>query len=255
MINEDGDPNTPFKIATGTKKSVSHLRVLFCPYVVRKATAHVGTKVLNTRHQAQKGFHGIFVGIQQHQKVYLVYVPSTRKIISSYDFVFDETFSSALAYTTQPYSEAMAIHPDVTYTPCATSLREKNGDIITFTQFEEGNISNKTRNDAESGDESDDNSIIPPLLSEEEMDAMDSGDESDHYLISTEMLEDICDGSQLHLNVNQRESCYKIRDRISRRQSERKGAFKATQNMGKGLHKVFNNVVNKISQELPPLGY
>ena len=55
----------------------------------------------------------------------LVYVPSTRKIISSYDVVFDESFSNALAYTPQPYSEAMAMCPAVTYTPCATSSREK----------------------------------------------------------------------------------------------------------------------------------
>ena len=68
MINEDGDPNAPFKLATGTKPSVSHLRVLFCPCVVRKATAHLGKKVLNMRHQAQKGFCCIFVGIPQYQK-------------------------------------------------------------------------------------------------------------------------------------------------------------------------------------------
>ena len=73
------------------------------------------------RPQAQKGFRGIFVGIQEHQKVYLVYVPSTRKITSSYDVVFDGSFSSALAYTSQPYSEAMAMRPAVTYTPYATS--------------------------------------------------------------------------------------------------------------------------------------
>ena len=29
MINEDGDPITPFKLATGTIPSVSHLRMLF----------------------------------------------------------------------------------------------------------------------------------------------------------------------------------------------------------------------------------
>ena len=104
MINEDGDPSTPFKLAAGTKPSVSHLCILFCPYVVRKASAHVDKKALNMRHQAQKGFCGIFVGIPQHQKWYLVYVPSTRKIISSYDFVFDESFSSALAYTLHTYS-------------------------------------------------------------------------------------------------------------------------------------------------------
>ena len=38
------------------------------------------------------------------------------------------------------------------------------------------------------------------------MDTMDSGDESDHDLISTDMLENICDGSKYHPNVNQREA-------------------------------------------------
>ena len=51
MINEDGYPTTPLKLATGTKPSVAHLRVLFCPCVVRKATAHDETKELNMRNQ------------------------------------------------------------------------------------------------------------------------------------------------------------------------------------------------------------
>ena len=102
LINEDGDQTTSHKLATGTKPSVSHLRVLFCPCVVRKSTAHVDTKTLNMRHQAQKGFCGIFVGIPEHQKLYIVYVTSTSQIISSYDVVFDESVSSALAYTLLP---------------------------------------------------------------------------------------------------------------------------------------------------------
>ena len=69
--------------------------------------------------------------------------------------MFDESFSSALAYASRPYSEAMAMRPTVTYTTCATSLREQTGDIITFAQFEEENKPTKTCNDAESGDEYD----------------------------------------------------------------------------------------------------
>ena len=136
LINKDGEPTTPFKLATGTKPSVCHLRVLFIPYVVRKATAHVETKTLNMCHQAQKGFRGIFVGIPEHQNGYLVYVPSTRKVIYSYDVVFDESFSSALSYTSRPYSEAMTMRPAVTYTPYAKSSKEQNGNVITFTKFE-----------------------------------------------------------------------------------------------------------------------
>ena len=56
-------PTTPFKLMKGKNISVSHLRVLFFPCVVRKATAHSDKKALNMRHQAQKGFRSIFVGI------------------------------------------------------------------------------------------------------------------------------------------------------------------------------------------------
>ena len=90
LINEDGDPTTPFKLATGTKPSVSHLHVLFCPCVVRKASIHVGTKALNMCHQAQNIFRGFFVGIPQHEKGYLVYLLITRRMISSYDVAFYE---------------------------------------------------------------------------------------------------------------------------------------------------------------------
>ena len=174
MINEDVDLTTPYKLATGKKPSVSDIRVLFCSCVVRKATAHVGKMALNMRHQARKYFCGIFVGITQHQKGYLVYVLSTRKIISPYDVVFDESFSSALAYTSQPYSEATVMRLVVTYTPCDTSSREKTSNVFTFAQFEKGIMLTKTRIYAESGDESDDDSNMPPLLIKEDMGGMDS---------------------------------------------------------------------------------
>ena len=80
------------------------------------------------------------------------------------------------------------MRPYVTYTPCATYSREKTGNIIMFAQFEEGNLLSETCNDTESGEKSDDHSIMTPLLSEEEIDTMNSGDESDDDPISTEML-------------------------------------------------------------------
>ena len=116
------------------------------------------------------------------------------------------------------------MRPEVTYTLYATSSKEKTGDVITFAQFEEGNILTENHNDAECGDKSDNESI---MMSEQDMDAMNSGDESDHDIISTEILEDIRDGIQTHPNVNRREARYKIRDRISQKQLECKGALKS----------------------------
>ena len=84
--------------------------------------------------------------------------------------------------------EAMAMLPDVTYTLYATSSKQQTGDIITFAQFEEGGLLYETCHNAESGDESDDDSIMPPLISGEEIDAIDSGDETDDKPMSTEMI-------------------------------------------------------------------
>ena len=71
------------------------------------------------------------------------------------------------------------------------------------------------------------------MMSKQDMDDINYSDKSDYDLISTEMLEDIRDGSQTHLSVNRREARYKIRDCIRQRQSEQKGALRATQSMGK----------------------
>ena len=89
-----------------------------------------------------------------------MYTPSTKKIISSYNVIFDKSFSSVLVYTSRSYSEAMAVRPAVPYTPYATSSKEQTGNVITFTQFEEGNILTETRNDAEIGDKYNIESII-----------------------------------------------------------------------------------------------
>ena len=76
--------------------------------------------------------------IPQHQKGYLVYVPSTRK--------------------------------------------EQTGDVITFAQFEEGNLISETRNNTENGDKYDSESI---MMSEKYMENLDETEEFDDDLIST----------------------------------------------------------------------
>ena len=42
------------------------------------------------------------------------------------------------------------------------------------------------------------------MMSEQDMEKINCGNESDHDIISTEMLEDIPDGSHTHPNVNRR---------------------------------------------------
>ena len=62
------------------------------------------------------------------------------------------------------------MRPEVTYTPYATSSKEQTGNVITFAQFEEGGLLTETRNDTESGDESDSESI---MMSKKDMDNLE----------------------------------------------------------------------------------
>ena len=51
-------------------------------------------------------------------------------------------------------------------------------------------------------------------MSKQDIDVINYDDESDHDIISTEILEDICDEKKTHPYVNKREARYKIRDRV-----------------------------------------
>ena len=62
--------------------------------------------------------------------------------------------------------------------------------------FEEVNLLLESCNDAESGDKSDDNSTLPPLIIDAEIDEILSGNEYDAEPIPTNMLNDILDVSQ-----------------------------------------------------------
>ena len=72
--------------------------------------------------------------------------------------------------------------------------------------------------------------------------------------MSTDMLEDIRDGSQSNPIINRREENHKIHIFFKQRQAEWKGVLLSERKMGKGLHKVFKAAVNDISQALTILG-
>ena len=121
LVNQISEATTSHKLETDMKPSVPNLTVLFYPCVVQKSTAHVHTKALNMRHQLKKGFWVSSLKFYNIKLGYLIYVPSTQKIEFSNDVLFDKTFSSALAYTSHPYSEALVKRPTVLYILYTTS--------------------------------------------------------------------------------------------------------------------------------------
>ena len=76
--------------------------------------------------------------------------------------------------------------PAVSYIPYTTSSHEQTGQIITFVQFEEGNVLEKERNVEE------DESFLSPI------DEWYTDGESDDRSIITNSLEDIWYGIQIN---------------------------------------------------------
>ena len=93
--------------------------------------------------------------------------------------------------------------PVVLNIPWATLSNEQTGDIITFAQFEEGNL---VVNECNVGE---DNELMSASIDDSSTDD-DSGD----WSISMKALEDIRDGNHVHTGINTRYVRFKIRDHI-----------------------------------------
>ena len=150
LINKDGEPTTSFKLVTGMKHSILHLRVLFCPCVVWKPTAHVGTKSLNMSHQAQKCFAVSSLELYSIKKGILFMYHTNRRLYLRTNFY--EIFSSELIYTLQPYAEAVGMQPAVSY--------------ITYDTYSRGKWRFNQIRTVLSGNKYDDDSYLAPLINE-----------------------------------------------------------------------------------------
>ena len=72
--------------------------------------------------------------------------------------------------------------------------------------------------------------------------------------MSTDMLENICDGSQYCPSINRRAARYRIRDSLIKVKQNGKECYLSMRSMSKGLHKAFKAFINEISQSLPIWG-
>ena len=68
FVNQYGEPTIPHNLETVVKPSVSNIWILFCLYVVKKATAHVNRNALNICHRSQRFFGVSLLGFYKTKK-------------------------------------------------------------------------------------------------------------------------------------------------------------------------------------------
>ena len=89
-------------------------------------------KIVNVNVQkrfSQRGVRGIFIGFDDYTPGYLIFIPSTRQIVTSIDVIFDEYFLSALVHKTRAYREALLTRPVNDTLPDPQNVTDHTGDI------------------------------------------------------------------------------------------------------------------------------
>ena len=78
-----GAGDIPYRVVTGQQPDLSHLRVFGCP-----AFVHIDKS--RRRKLSARAWKGVFVGYAPDSPVWLVYNPTTRRVVRSRNVVFDE---------------------------------------------------------------------------------------------------------------------------------------------------------------------
>ena len=87
--------------------------MLFCPCVVNvenRQDITLGTQ-LSRRNNPERGIRGVHVGLPRNSAGWLVYIPSTSKVLVSQDVAFDEDFVSTLSYTESRIPGGTSLQP------------------------------------------------------------------------------------------------------------------------------------------------
>ena len=100
------------------------------------------------------------------------------------------------------------MEPSVSYIPYATSYHEQTGDIITFAQFEEGDLVENEWNLEE------EESILTSI------DKTSEDNDSNDVSISKDNHRDIQDGNHVHMNITERDYILKICDQTRQEKSK-----------------------------------
>ena len=108
----------------------------------KKATAHIDRKASNVRHQSQKSVRDIFVRIPQHQKGYLIYISSSQNIFRHMTVYLTKTILVPW-HTCHVHIQS---HLRRNQRSCTLHIIHHLKNIITFSQFEEGDLLEKERN-------------------------------------------------------------------------------------------------------------
>jgi hypothetical protein len=127
VIDEHGNPTTPFYYSYRRKPSLANFRVFGCPVYFKRYEPTFRNKLITYKQQLQRASRGIFLGFPDNSAGWLIYSPDQpQSLIVTRDAYFDEDFQSALCFDSKPFAGAVPIRSH--FNPNGLKTIEENSE-------------------------------------------------------------------------------------------------------------------------------
>ena len=133
VIDQDGNPTTPYQYSYQRKPSLANFRVFGCPTFFKRYEPTFRNKLITYKQQLQRATRGIFLGFPDNSAGWLIYSPDQpQSLIITRDAYFDEDFNSALCFDSKPFAGAIPIRSH--FNPNGLRTIEENSEPSTYHQ-------------------------------------------------------------------------------------------------------------------------
>jgi hypothetical protein len=133
VIDQDGNPTTPYQYSYQRKPSITNFQVFGCPSFFKRYEPTFRNKLITYKQQLQCASRGIFLGFPDNSAGWLIYSPDQpQHLIITRNTFFIEDFNSALCFDSKPFAGAVPIRSH--FNPNQLRNTEENSEPSTYHQ-------------------------------------------------------------------------------------------------------------------------
>jgi hypothetical protein len=133
VIDQNGNPTTPYQYSFQRKPSISNFRVFGCPSFFKRYEPTFRNKLVTYKQQLQRASRGIFLGFPDNSAGWLICSPDQpQHLVITRNANFNEDFNSALCFNSKPFAGAVPICSH--FNPNGLRNTEENSEPSTFHQ-------------------------------------------------------------------------------------------------------------------------
>jgi hypothetical protein len=133
IIDQDGNPTTPYQYSFQRKPSIANFQVFGCPSFFKRYEPTFCNKLITYKQHFQCASCGVFLGFPDNSAGWLIYSPvQPQCLVITRKAYFNEEFNSALCSNSKPFAGAIPIRSH--FNPNRLCNTEENSEPSAYHQ-------------------------------------------------------------------------------------------------------------------------